>query len=231
MNPDDPNVQMVEALLAYLGELEKQFVFVGGCATGLLITDNARPAVRATKDVDVITEVAGHNDYRYLQEQLRQRGFKEDPNSDVLCRWKVGDLQVDIMPTDSRILGFTNQWYREAIATSRRYKTPSGNAISLISPPMFLATKIEAFHERGNQEYGTSHDMEDIVTLIDGRPEIVDEVLNASQSVVDHLQTEIESLLSEPEFVAAINWHLHPDPANQARAEFVIQRLRAIAGI
>ena len=37
-----------------LGEL----VFLGGCTTGLMISDPAAGGVRPTKDVDAITEVA-----------------------------------------------------------------------------------------------------------------------------------------------------------------------------
>ena len=41
-----------------LGPVADEMVFLGGCATGLLITDPAAPSVRVTMDVDVITEVA-----------------------------------------------------------------------------------------------------------------------------------------------------------------------------
>ena len=40
------------------GPVADEMVFLGGCATGLLITDPAAPSVRVTMDVDVITEVA-----------------------------------------------------------------------------------------------------------------------------------------------------------------------------
>lgn len=43
-----------------LGPLVEDFVFLGGCAVGLLLTDRAAPPVRATVDVDVITEVGSH---------------------------------------------------------------------------------------------------------------------------------------------------------------------------
>jgi len=49
-------------------------------------------------------------------------------------------------------------------------------AIKLVSSPYFLATKIEAFTGRGGGDYQASHDLEDIITLLDGRPEIVAEI-------------------------------------------------------
>jgi hypothetical protein len=57
MNPNDPNLPMLELVVRELGELLGRFVFVGGCATGLLVTDVAAAPVRATQDVDVIAEV------------------------------------------------------------------------------------------------------------------------------------------------------------------------------
>ena len=57
MNPD-PNLGMVERIAAALGPLRDKVVFVGGSATGLLITDPLAAAIRVTKDVGVIVEVA-----------------------------------------------------------------------------------------------------------------------------------------------------------------------------
>jgi hypothetical protein len=48
----------LEAVVELLDELIDKLVFLGGCATGLLLTDTAAPPIRATQDVDVITELA-----------------------------------------------------------------------------------------------------------------------------------------------------------------------------
>lgn len=229
MNPNDPNVRLVEGLLHHLGELKEQFVFVGGCATGLLITDLARPPVRATTDVDLVTEVATRSDYYQLAEQLRELGFIEDTESGVICRWCIGEFNVDVMPIDKEILGFSNRWYREVVETATLCVLPSGATISLISAPLFLATKLEAFHDRGNEDYGVSHDMEDLLTVVDGRPEIIDELAGLNDDVREYLRDEFDSLLSEQEFTNSINWHLAGDTANQDRVSIIIGRLRSIA--
>lgn len=231
MNPNDPNVRLVEGLLHHLGKLKEQFVFVGGCATGLLITDRARPPVRTTTDIDLVTKVVTRSDYYQLTEQLRKMGFTEDVESDVICRWRIGEFEVDVMPDDEKILGFTNRWYREAVETATQCLLPSGATISLISPPLFLATKLEAFHDRGNEDYGVSHDMEDILTIVDGRPEIVEEVATSGDDVRVYLREEFDSLLSELEFTNSINWHLAGDITNQDRVTIIIERLRKIAEI
>ena len=53
----------------------------------------------------------------------------------------------------------------------------------MITAPYFLATKFEAFHGRGNSDYRMSHDLEDIVTVIDGRPELASEVEKTDHAV------------------------------------------------
>ena len=53
MNPNDPNVPMLEEVAKALGPLSTQAVFLGGCAVGLLIVDTGRPPVRVTEDVDL----------------------------------------------------------------------------------------------------------------------------------------------------------------------------------
>lgn len=229
MNPNDPNVLLVEFVVRSLGDICDRFVFVGGSATGLLITDAARPPVRATKDVDVIAEIASLVGYYELQAELKRLGFRED--SDVTCRWRIGDLKVDVMPTQEVVLGFTNRWYPRAAQQATRYRLPSGAEIRLISPPLFIATKLEAFHGRGNGDYGASHDMEDIVTVVDGRPELAAEITASDADLCAYIVDEIDALLADEQFVDTLNWHFAGDAANQARVPEVIQRFRRIAGI
>lgn len=57
MSVANPNLPMLESVVAALGPLCPRFVFIGGCVTELLITDAATPPVRTTRDVDVIVEV------------------------------------------------------------------------------------------------------------------------------------------------------------------------------
>ena len=49
INIRDVNIAMIAAVARHLGELREKVVFVGGCATGLFITDPAMPEVRATR--------------------------------------------------------------------------------------------------------------------------------------------------------------------------------------
>jgi predicted nucleotidyltransferase len=225
----DPNIAIVELAVAALGPVADDLVLVGGCAVGLLLTDRGRPPVRQTVDVDLVTEVAPRSSYYALCERLRTRGFSEQPTEAVICRWAKGSLLIDVMPTDGSVLGFTNSWYAEAARSATRYALPNGGGVRLLTAPIFLATKLEAFRARGGGDY-LHHDLEDIVTVLDGRDALATEVLLASREVQDYLADEFDALLADPVFVERLSWHLQPQELH-ARRGIVLERMRRIAGL
>jgi hypothetical protein len=177
VNLTDPNLPLLESVAHALGPLCDRFVFIGGCATGQLVTDPAASPVRTTRDVDVVVEIISLAGYHALERQLEQAGFKHDRSPDApVCRWIVGGCMLDVMPTDEDVLGFGNRWYHLAVRTAESVRLPSGRTIRLIAPPVFLATKLEAFHGRGGGDFLASHDLEDIAVVVDGRPGLVNEV-------------------------------------------------------
>jgi len=224
------NLAMIRHVASRLGHLRDRVVFLGGAATALLITDSAAPDVRATIDVDVIVEIASKGDYYKLADSLRSAGFAEDVSEGApVCRWLVDGVIVDIMPTDEEILGFSNRWYKDALQHAAVQLISDDIAIRLVTAPYFLATKIDAFHNRGADDYFASHDMEDIITLLDGRSEVVEEVNAAPADVRDFLAEEFERFLKNRAFLDALPGHLMPDLASQQRAPVLMERIRAVA--
>lgn len=90
---NDPNRRLLVSAARLLGPLLDELVFVGGCATGLLITDPASGGIRPTFDVDTITEVDSYAKYASLSERLRKLGLTEDVHGSVICRWRKGDTR------------------------------------------------------------------------------------------------------------------------------------------
>ena len=143
-----------------------KLVFVGGCTTGLFITDPAASGIRPTKDVDAIVDVTSYAKYTALSERLRTLGLAEDTTPGApLCRWRRNDLIVDIMPTDATVLGFSNRWYPAAIETAQTFYI-AGHDARVVTPALFIATKLEAFHGRGGDDVVASHDLEDIISVV-----------------------------------------------------------------
>jgi hypothetical protein len=224
------NLEILELTVARLGPLMDQMVFLGGCVTGLLLTDPAAPAIRPTEDVDVITELGSLGDYYRLAERLRERGFREDQSEEApMCRWIADGVVLDVMPTEAQILGFGNEWYRLALATAVEIVLPSGARIRSVTAPCFLATKLAAFEDRGEGDYVMSRDMEDIVAVLDGRPGIAGEVAECDPALRRHLAGRLAALLGDQRFLEALPGHLPGDAANQARVPLIRDRMTAMA--
>src|SRR5450830_6653 len=171
VNANDPNVALLEMVAHHLGDaLHEQMVFVGGAVAGLLITDPAMPAIRPTEDVDLVVQATVLREYHEVEAALIARGFVHDMQIDApICRWRIGAIAVDVMPMEERVLGFANRWYPLAISTAEYFALPSGLRIRLIQAPVFIATKLEAFANRGNGDFLFSHDLGDLIAVIDGR--------------------------------------------------------------
>ena len=105
-----------------------------------------------------------------------------------------------------------------------------GVSIRVVTAPHFVATKIEAFKGRGDGDFVTSRDVEDILAVVDGRQEIVDEALRSSPALRAYLQRELGAWLDDHDFEAVVPGHLPGDEASQARARIVLERLERLAG-
>jgi len=144
----NPNLEILLLAVEQLGELVDEMVFLGGCATGLLMTDPAASPIRVTKDVDAIVQVVSHADYYKFSDKLRSQGFKEDVSEGApICRWIAENVILDVMPTDRRILGFGNKWYIPAMENAVVFQLSDTRQIRLVSAPYFLITKLEAFDD------------------------------------------------------------------------------------
>lgn len=224
------NLEQLIVTAGLVRPLLENLVFLGGAVTGLLVTDEGAGAPRATLDVDAIAEITSYAAYAALGEQLRALGFAEDITPGApLCRWVHRDAVLDVMPLDERILGFSNQWYRGAMHTAERRQLPGGLEIRVVTAPYFLATKLEAFRDRGRGDFLTSHDLEDLLFVVDGRETIVDEVEAAAPVLRNYLRNEAAALLMAERFIDALPGYLLPDAASQARIGTVLERLRALA--
>jgi len=195
------------------------------------MTRSGLQPIRATDDVDIIVEVASRVRYYAFAEKLRELGFHEDVDAKILCRWRIDGITVDAMPTDTSILGFSNRWYASALEAATELELEQGTFIRLITVPHFLATKMEAFNGRGHGDFLISHDINDMLMVILGRQEIVDEVSNASPELRAFIVNQFAAWLTNHDFMDAISGHLYPDEISQSHQGTITQRIRAIAAL
>lgn len=225
----NPNLDILILAVDQLGTLADDMVFLGGCATGLLITDPAAPSIRVTRDVDAIVQIYSQAEYYGLSDKLRARGFNEDTRDDApICRWMNGPVVLDVMPTDPEILGFGNLWYEKALEHSLSFELPGHKSINLVTAPYFLITKLEAFRGRGNGDYMLSHDIEDVVAVLDGRSEVISEIKDAGDDLATELSRQFKMLQKEQRFLDAVSGHMPTDEASQARVPRIIELINLI---
>ena len=230
MNRQDPNLAKVELIALALGSLRDELVFVGGCAAGLLMTDPVAAPARVTYDVDLVVEVAALRHYHQMEVEFSRLGFVRDMAAAApICRWRYRDIEVDLMPSDPAVLGFSNRWYPVAVATAEKRILPSGLAIRLITSPLFIATKFEAFADRGGEDLLASHDLEDIINVIEGRPELPAEIDCVAEDLRIYLADKCRALLAMPNFNNYLPGLVFQDETLSERVATVAARLRYIA--
>lgn len=217
-----------------LGPLCERVVFVGGCATGLLLPVPGLLDVRPTEDVDGIVEVATLAGYHALADELQQQGFRQTMEDNTPpFRWFWQRMQLDLVPLDEKVLGFANRWYRAGFDAAVQTEVAPGLVLRHLSAPYFLATKFEAFYDRGSNDVYTSHDLEDILTVIEGRADLVQELSTASADVREHVMDCVAKLLVSPDFNNALAGLLsQPDREPLVRARLQQFTVRAkLAGL
>lgn len=229
--PPSPNRTILEAVAARIQPLLEDVVFVGGQVVELMLTDPAATRVRATIDVDVVVTAGTRYEYHRFEERLRKLGFRNDQTEGAPnCRWKTEAGHVlDLMPVNDEILGFSNEWYPDAVERPVSYALRDSLIISIPRPPIFLATKLAAFRNRGHGDLLLSHDLEDVITLVAGRPELVEELREEAPEVRRWVSRQVSAILDEPEFAYALPGAL-PDAARMPRYRSEVQaRFAAIA--
>lgn len=234
---NNPNLAILELVAQALGPVCDSVVFVGGCATGLLLTQERPDRLRMTEDVDIVVQALTVHDYHAIEKQVRARGFSNDMRPDApVCRWVYQSVTLDLMPTVKEILGFANRWYPLALQTAQPMTLPSGTSVKLIAAPVFIGTKLEAFKDRGKDARGKpdflgSHDLEDIITVLDRRPELLDECRAAAPELRVYLAAEFQALFANPEFEQALSGHLPGDAFSQQRVKPLVKALRELASL
>ena len=226
MRADDPNLPYLRRIAEALGELREQVVFVGGAVAGLLVTDPLADSVRATRDVDAVVN-ADWLSFRRIEEQVERRGFARDASSEVICRWvhKSSGLLFDLMPVQPEVLGFSNRWYPYAVETAEPVDLGEGVTIRLVSAVAFVATKLEAFASRGGGDFMSSHDLEDVMNIVDGREELADEMAKAPTDLKEAVGAAFGQLLAHADFANVLPGLI----SEPERAGLLLERLKNLS--
>lgn len=216
---EDPNIQMLERAVDLLDPLDIDIVYIGGATVSLFLDDPAAPDLRSTDDVDCVVSATTYVEFAQVEKVLRDAGFSQlDVEAGPICRWQKEGLLFDVLPSDPSAIGFSeSEWFEQGLKNAVERELPSGRKIEVFDPPHMLAAKIEAYRERGNGDYMTSKDFEDIVTMLNSRKTIFDELSQDRQVC---------------EFVRAWLAELHDQKLSQMLASHILEsgRVKVLQG-
>jgi len=220
------NRNVIKTVAEGLGELNQRVVYVGGAVVSMYINDPAADDVRPTKDIDISLEIASLTELEEIRQELRNKGFSQTADEDVICRFRYRDIKVDVMSTKEIGWAPANIWFEEGFKFKEQTQVDE-QMINILPLPYFLASKFTAYHNRGEKDPRTSHDFEDIIYIIDNQTELV-EILNHSQGkVLEFLKAEFKAIMTDPRMREAILGNLFPTTQTE-RMDLIIAKLKAI---
>jgi len=215
--------EQVALVVKGLGDLADRVVFVGGAIPVFYVDQDVYEEARPTEDIDCVIEVLSHGQYQDLEEQLRAKGFKNDPS--MIARWNFHGLTVDVMPSADGILGFSNSWYEEALRGRVKASLPNGSECWIISSPCFLACKFEALRARGGDDWRMAKDLEDIIYLINGCDSIIGDIKESTSKLKDFLVSELKNLREHSQFEELLEANLSVE--GRARRAIIIEKIES----
>lgn len=202
------NIAVVAQVAKALKDIKQDMVFVGGAVLSLYTDDPAASEIRPTQDIDLTLKIVNLSHWQSVQEQLGALGFYPDPFGIAICSYKYNDIPVDIMAAEDGPLGPANRWYIIGFNNLRVAKAKD-QEIKILSAPCYLASKFEAFNSRGN-DYRTSHDIEDIIYVLDNRIAIADEIAEDDKRIANFLQEQFQFISNKGLLQEVLMAHIHP---------------------
>jgi predicted nucleotidyltransferase len=202
------NIAVVAEVAEALKDVKDQMVFVGGAVVSLYTDDPAADEIRPTQDIDMALNIVNLSHWEKVQEQLAALGFHPDPFGHAICSYKYKDIPVDIISTGEGPIGSTNRWFKIGFDNLWMAKAKE-QELKILSAPCFLATKFEAFNDRGS-DYRSSHDMEDIIYVLDNRMGIVEEIEKDDPRIANFIKEQLQKIISKGMMQEVLIAHIHP---------------------
>jgi predicted nucleotidyltransferase len=204
------NLALVAQVANGLKELKDKMVFIGGAVISLYTDDPSADEIRPTSDIDMTINLANYAEWAKMQERLAELNFYPDPQGQSICSYKYQDIAIDIMPAEDSSIGISNKWYKPGFKNLQKAQLEKNVEIKILPAPYFLATKLEAFKDRGKNDFYGSHDFEDIIYLIDNRSTIVSEILEADEEVKQFIKRELTAIKNHKQSDEILAMHIHP---------------------
>lgn len=187
------NKEIIKRVALALGDLNDVVIYVGGATVSLYINDPAADDVRPTKDIDIGLKILSIPQLEEIREQLNEKGFSQSADLDVICRFKLDDILVDVMSTKAVGWAPANPWFAKGF--DKREKVNIDDiSIQIMPLPYFLASKFSAFKDRGGNDPRQSKDLEDITYILNNRTDWHEVIEDSGKEVKDFLKMQFQEI-------------------------------------
>jgi hemerythrin superfamily protein len=225
------SIEKMKTLAYGLGDLLNKIVLIGGSVLEFYVTDSAAPEALPTDDINAVVTVNSMLEYRDFEQKLEKKGFeKAADESPFIKTWFYQGVKLYLTPMHTDQVEFHNIWYEEGVFHSIVHQVNDYLSVRIFSSVYYLASKIEAFLNRGGEDFRMSEDFQDIIYLLDNRPELEKEIKHGFYQVREYIQNNFRQLLSHADLEEGICYAL-PYGLDEYGVEKIKQAMERIAGI
>jgi predicted nucleotidyltransferase len=195
MNNTQINRIAIQRVSQLFKDYNKEIMFVGGSVVSEYIDDPAALDIRPTADIDIVVQLLSLSELENIREYLVSKNVYPDIESGVICRFKYQDIKIDIMSTKNVGWAPGNEWYELG---QNKVITISIEDIEIKILPVeyFIATKISAFQDRG-EDPRYDKDFGDIIYILDYRSTIIEDIKQADEKVLEYILPFLKILVTE----------------------------------
>lgn len=227
--PAPSNNERIKIVAKALKELNADVVYVGGAVIQLYASDAAAINPTTTYDVDCVINATSYKEYGEFEQKLYAKHFSNDTSEDApICRYLFNGEKVDFMPKVDTGIGDSNRWYLKGMEYRQACRLDSETTIYIMPVTYYLASKIDALHSRGGNDYRGEKDFEDIVFVLNTCSHLLEELCKTEETVVlKYLITEFSAMLSRPNLREEIDSALNEDD----RSGYVLGKIKEIVNL
>lgn len=229
----DKHHELLQTVALGFGDLTQKIIFVGGAVLDLYVTDDAAPEFRPSGDIDCLLNLPALLDNYVWERMLIERGFeKQKATQSPTCRWVYQGIPVTISPIQGQmeLLGYRNIWYEEGLFHSLNHTLPNGVTIRIFHPAYYTAAKVNAFLDRGRENFRHSEDFQDLVYLIEHRPQLSEDIEKAFHEVRSYVRSNFRRFLAYPDLEEGLYYAL-PIGAEHEHVQKIISLMKKIAAM
>lgn len=224
----DNSYSLIEKVAQGFGDLNKKVFYLGGSTLSLYVSKYAAAQNRVVGEVDCILGSLALNDYFQWEEWLTERGFvKEEAINHFQHRWRYEGIPVNILARTRETLAYKYRWLDEGIFHAQSYPIAEGLSIRSFTPAYFIAAKIESFLNKAKGDFRTSEDFEDLMFVLDNRPQIVEELCQSFYEVRNYIQQYFMRFLKDPTLEEGL-YYVLPFGTDELHVNHIRSLLQAI---